>query len=109
MASKSGEGGGSLTSADLVSNDLDDTNHIINLKMPANVTISAKVSRAEKDALKILSKALGVSQSTLIRLAVKKLIIEYYKNCSNEFEGHISILAEVLEKTIENEELLCRG
>lgn len=109
MASKSGKTGGPLASANLVSSDTDCTNHTFNLKMPANVTISAKVSRAEKDALKILSKALGVSQSTLIRLAIKKLIIEYYKNCSNEPDDHISILAEVLEKTIENEELLCHG
>jgi hypothetical protein len=108
LASKSEGDGNTFTSADLVTNDSNGDKHVINLKMPANVTISAKVSRAEKDALKSLSKALGVSQSTLIRIAIKKLIIEYYRNCRGEIGEHISILAEVLEKTIESEGLLCR-
>lgn len=107
MASRSRGVGNVFTSTGIITNDYNNKKYTINLKMPANVTISAKVSRAEKDALTSLSKTLGVSQSTLIRLAIKKLIIEYYRSCRGEIRERISVLAEILEKTIESEVSLC--
>ncbi|GAB6148341.1 hypothetical protein JCM10135_08830 [Stetteria hydrogenophila] len=77
--------------------------------LPANKTVSAKVSAAEKNALAFLSRKLGVSQSTLIRIAIRRLIVDYYKRCGGEDEGYLSGLVKLFEKSLEDyEKLHCR-
>ena len=77
------------------------------IRMPANVTVSSKISQAEKDALDSISKAIGLSLSTLIRFAIRRIIMEYYRKCGSKININSSLIS-ILERVV-NEENPCKG
>lgn len=110
MTSTGNGNGGALASSRVPGGDYDldvGESRIVELRMPANVTVSAKINRVEKEALVALARMLGISQSSLIRMAIRKFVLDYYKECGGDSEGSIARLVEVIERASDDHNASC--